>query len=147
VGAAQLAILVPIVMNKRKKATTLGATRRARTARPVNPSANGSHTARGVFAIAAECTVADADSLKSGLAKLLEDSGPVTLDISAVQRIDTAGLQVIAAFVRECESYGRRVEWQGAAPAFTAAVVLLGLGACLRLPAQVAGDGPSGTHS
>ena len=88
----------------------------------------------GAFAVAAECTVADAGALKSGLAKLLDTPEAVTLDIGAVQRIDTAGLQVIATFVRERESLGRAVEWRGAAPAMTAAANLLGLSALLKLP-------------
>ena len=77
--------------------------------------------------------MADASSLKAGLAKLLDESGIVTLDVSAVQRIDTAGLQVIATFVRERESQGRQVEWRGSAPALTAAAKLLGLSSFLKL--------------
>lgn len=92
----------------------------------------------GTFAVAAECTVADAGALKSSLAKFLEDSDVVTLDISAVQRIDTAGLQVITAFVRERESQGRQVEWRGSAPALTNAAQLLGLTALLKLPDEQA---------
>jgi ABC-type transporter Mla MlaB component len=85
--------------------------------------------------VAAECTVADASSLKAGLAKLLDDTDIVTLDISAVQRIDTAGLQLIATFVREREARGRQVEWQGAAPVLATAAQLLGLDSLLKLPA------------
>jgi ABC-type transporter Mla MlaB component len=79
--------------------------------------------------------VADATSLKSELAKLLDESDVVTLDISAIRRIDTAGLQVIATFVRERESHGRQVQWQGAAPALSTAARLLGLSSLLKLPA------------
>jgi anti-anti-sigma regulatory factor len=109
-------------------------TRRGRNAR--NTPAPGSEpiTANGTFAVAAECTVADASSLKAGLAKLLDESGIVTVDIGAVQRIDTAGLQVIATFVRERESHGRQVQWRGHAPAMSAAAKLLGLGTLLKLP-------------
>lgn len=84
--------------------------------------------------MAAECTVADAGSLKTGLAKLFDTADAVTLDVSALQRIDTAGLQVIAAFVRDRESQGRQVLWRGEAPALTAAAQLLGLNALLKLP-------------
>jgi anti-anti-sigma regulatory factor len=93
-------------------------------------------TGSGAFAVAAECTVADASSLKSGLAKLLDESDVVTLDIAAVQRIDTAGLQVIATFIRERESHGRQVQWRGHAPAMTAAAKLLGLDGLLKLSAR-----------
>jgi phospholipid transport system transporter-binding protein len=114
-------------MNNRK-------TRRGRGAK--TPDADTEHkTEGGTFAVAADCTVADAGTLKAGLAKLLDDEGVVALDISAVQRIDTAGLQVIATFVRERDSHGRQVEWRGEAPALTAAARLLGLTSLLKLPA------------
>ncbi len=119
-------------MNKRKPGAATRTTRRGRTAR--NTPAPGAEPRTGGFAVAAECTVADASSLKTGLSKLLEESGIVTLDIGAVQRIDTAGLQVIATFIRERESHGRQVQWRGHAPAVSAAAKLLGLCALLKLP-------------
>jgi ABC-type transporter Mla MlaB component len=79
--------------------------------------------------------VSGALSLKEGLAGLLDEPEAVTLDISALQRIDTAGMQVITAFVRERTGHGRLVEWQGAAPVLAAAARLLGLTSLLRLPA------------
>jgi phospholipid transport system transporter-binding protein len=118
-------------MNKRKQGAGPRSTRRGRPARAAHAAGTGSVA----FAVAAECTVADSSSLKSGLAKLVDESDVVTLDISAVQRIDTAGLQVIAAFVRERESHGRQVQWQGSAPALSTAARLLGLSALLKLPA------------
>jgi anti-anti-sigma regulatory factor len=119
-------------MNKRKPGAATRTTRRGRTARAT--PAPGVEPRTGSFAVAAECTVADASSLKTGLSKLLEESGIVTLDINAVQRIDTAGLQVIATFVREREAHGRQVQWRGQAPSLAAAAKLLGLSALLKLP-------------
>ena len=128
-------------MNKRKQGAATRTTRRGRAAQ--TPGAETEHkSASGAFAVAAECTVADAGTLKSGLAKLLEDTGVVTLDISSVQRIDTAGLQVIATFVRERESLGRQVEWRGAAPSLAAAAKLLGLSSLLKLPTSVEPSAP-----
>jgi ABC-type transporter Mla MlaB component len=121
-------------MNKRKQGAATRTTRRGRAAKtPGTDTDTEQETGSGAFAVAAECTVADASSLKAGLAKLLNESGIVTLDVSAVQRIDTAGLQVIAAFVRERERQGRQVEWRGSAPALTAAAKLLGLSSFLKL--------------
>ena len=118
-------------MNKRKSGAATRTTRRGRTAR--NTPAPAVESGKGSFAVAAECTVADASSLKSGLSKLLEEPGTVTLDIGSVQRIDTAGLQVIAAFIQERGSHGREVQWRGSAPALSAAAKLLGLDALLKL--------------
>jgi len=91
--------------------------------------------ASNTLALAAECTVADAGSLKERLAGLLDEPQAVTLDVTALQRIDTAGLQVITAFVRERAGRGHQVEWQGTAPVLATAAQLLGLGSLLKLPA------------
>ena len=87
-----------------------------------------------MFALAAECTVADAGTLKTGLAKLLDEAQTVAVDIGAVQRIDTAGLQILTAFVLDRMVQDRDVEWVGQAPALTAAATLLGLNSILKLP-------------
>ena len=132
-------------MTKRKKATSaasrpprgghlLGPPRaagKARKATPPPPVEKPSTT----LALAAECMVSGASSLKESLAGLLDEPLPVTLDITALQRIDTAGLQVITAFIRDRAGHGRTVEWQGTAPALTTAAQLLGLTSLLRLPA------------
>ena len=120
-------------MNKPKSVAATRTTRRGRAARS-STTAGTEPPASGSFAVAAECTVADASSLKTGLAKLLDESDAVTLDISAVQRIDTAGLQVIATFIRERERQGRQVLWRGQAPAMVTAAKLLGLSSLLKLP-------------
>jgi ABC-type transporter Mla MlaB component len=123
-------------MNKRKQGA---ATRTTRARAAKTPGAETeSKSASGAFAVAAECTVADAGALKSGLAKLLDEAGTVTLDIGSVQRIDTAGLQVIATFVRERESLGGQVEWRGTSPSLLAAAKLLGLSSLLKLPTSTA---------
>jgi ABC-type transporter Mla MlaB component len=120
-------------MNKRKPGAATRTTRRGRTARNTPAPGVEDQAGDGSFTLAAECTVADAGSLKSGLARLLEESGIVTLDAGAVQRIDTAGLQVIATFIRERESHGRQVQWQSHSPAVSNAAKLLGLSALLKL--------------
>jgi ABC-type transporter Mla MlaB component len=121
-------------MNKRKEGTATRATRRRHPARDAPAAETPGDSGSVCFAVAAECTIADAGALKTGLAKLLEEPGIVTLDVGAMRRIDTAGLQVIATFVRERQSHGREVQWRGTAPALSAAAQLLGLGALLGLP-------------
>jgi phospholipid transport system transporter-binding protein len=125
-------------MNNRK-------TRRGRGAQtPDTDSETGHKPDGGTFALAAECTVADAGSLKAGLAKLLEEPETVAIDISAVQRVDTAGLQVLTTFVLDRMVQDRDVEWVGHAPALTAAATLLGLNPILKLPTaeETAGTAP-----
>jgi phospholipid transport system transporter-binding protein len=91
----------------------------------------------GVLTLAADCTVAAADALKSELVRRLEEPEPVTLDVGALQRIDTAGLQLLAAFVRDRRTAGRAIEWRGRAPALEAAAGLLGLNDMLELAGEV----------
>ena len=91
---------------------------------------------QGLLTLTAECTVAEAEALKSQLMCRLDESEPVTVDVSALQRIDTAGLQLLAAFVRDRRTAGRKVEWHGRAAALDAAVGLLGLHDMLELPRE-----------
>lgn len=85
--------------------------------------------------LANECLVSQAATLKEELSALVEEPQTVTLDVSSLQRIDTAGLQVITAFVRDRGAHGRAVVWQGTAPVLTTAAQLLGLTSLLGLPA------------
>jgi ABC-type transporter Mla MlaB component len=145
-------------MNKRKKASS-STSRSTRGGHLPDPAKGAPRKARGTklngkgsdptshkaaldkqpglntLALAAECTVSDAGSLKERLASLLVEPQAVTLDVTALQRIDTAGLQVIIAFVRERADHGRPVEWHGTAPVLATAAHLLGLTSLLRLPA------------
>jgi ABC-type transporter Mla MlaB component len=137
-------------MTKRKKATSapaqpargghlLGPPRESGTARASAPAQSvetpPTTTIAHTLALTAECLVAGASTLEQSLASLLDEPQPITLDITALQRIDTAGLQVLTAFVRERASHGRTVEWRGTAPALTSAAHLLGLTSLLGLPA------------
>jgi anti-anti-sigma regulatory factor len=88
----------------------------------------------GVVVLSADCTVAASAALKAGLLAVLQHPAAVTLDIASVQRIDTAGIQLVTAFVRERESIGLQVQWRGTGPAFTSAARLLGVAAALSLP-------------
>lgn len=54
-------------------------------------------------------------------------AGPLHLDLSAVERIDTACLQALAAFVLSAREQHITLVWQGKSPAFQAAVEDVGL--------------------
>ncbi|MEP7246453.1 MAG: STAS domain-containing protein, partial [Gammaproteobacteria bacterium] len=79
--------------------------------------------------LAADCTIAEAGDIKSRLARVLTKEAPVIVDLSEVRRIDTAGLQVLAAFIRERRAAGREVHCEGATESFQVTASLLGLGA------------------
>jgi phospholipid transport system transporter-binding protein len=116
-------------------AAKVGATK-ARTAPETAPLAT----------VPADCTIAQAGDLKADLARVLDAAAAVTLDLSAVRRIDTAALQVLTSFIRERRAAGRGVECQGASDAFLATADVLGLRALFspviddRLAAPAAGN-------
>jgi ABC-type transporter Mla MlaB component len=92
-------------------------------------------------ALAADCTIEHAPALHKRLAKILANRACVTLDLAAVRRCDTAGLQVLVAFVRERREAGRDVELKDAPDAFRSAAKLLGLTDVLGLKAAEAREG------
>ena len=127
-----------IFMKKRKQGTRVPRAPARARAKSRNRRSAARPSPAGSFVLSADCTVAESGALKSALLEVLDESTPVTLDIGEVQRIDTAGMQLIAAFVRERESQGLKVRWRGSAPAFTSAARLLGVAPVLRLPEPAA---------
>ena len=77
--------------------------------------------------VPADCTIAQTGDLKADLARVLDLPAAVTIDLSAVRRIDTAALQVLTSFIRERRAAGRGVECRGASDAFLATADVLGL--------------------
>jgi ABC-type transporter Mla MlaB component len=104
----------------------------------VAAKAAASRVHAGSLVLSAECTIAEAEALKTELAGRLQEAAPVTLDVSALQRIDTAGLQLLAAFVRDRRTAGRAIAWRGQASALETAAGLLGLRDMLELPGETA---------
>ncbi|HEY3786328.1 MAG TPA: STAS domain-containing protein [Steroidobacteraceae bacterium] len=131
-------------MKKRKKTASPAARRNGQDGRrlsagrrrgkgPVAARTSPAMRARS-FTLASECMVSEVTSLKSRLRRLVEEPRPVALDPTRLQRIDTAGMQVIAAFVRDREQRGLAVQWRGASATLSSAAHLLGLAPLLRLP-------------
>ena len=83
-------------------------------------------------------TIRTITSLQTELAERLDESGPLQIDATAVDRVDTAGLQLLAAFVRDLRAEARTVEWVGCSDALQKAVRALGLHSALCLPGTTA---------
>jgi len=94
----------------------------------VTPSA-----ASGSALVLISPTIRTITSLQTELAERLDESGTVQIDGTAVDRVDTAGLQLLAAFVRDLRAEMRGVEWVGCSDALKKAAQALGLGAALGL--------------
>lgn len=86
-----------------------------------------------IVVLAANCSVKDAAALKSSLCAWSNHGDAVTLDVSAVERVDTATMQLLCAFVRDRSGRKQSVAWRGESAALQDAVRLLGVGALLGL--------------
>jgi ABC-type transporter Mla MlaB component len=84
-----------------------------------------------VVVLAANCSVKDAAALKTSLCAVANEGTAVTLDVSAVERVDTATMQLLCAFVRDRGGRKQNVTWRGESQALQDAVRLLGVGALL----------------
>ena len=90
--------------------------------------------AAAVVTLPASCTLREAVAVKAALLPQLDVTCAVTLDVAGIERIDTAALQVLAAFVRVRRQRGAAVEWRGINRTLAGAAGLLGLTAQLGLP-------------
>jgi len=63
----------------------------------------------------------------SAMQQLANINGDITIDVSSLQKIDTAGIQLLTSIVRHVESRGNKVIWSELSPAFINAATLLGL--------------------
>lgn len=108
----------------------------AATAAAVSAPVADPVTPASVVALSSNSTVKDAAALKSTLEQVLEAPGSVTIDAKSVERIDTAIIQVLCAFVRDRAERNLAVEWRGTPQPLFDAARLLGVGALLALPSQ-----------
>jgi ABC-type transporter Mla MlaB component len=113
-------------MTKRKATRKTG--KNHRTAKAVAPKRKAAKPkAPKPVSLPAECVIAAAADLQNVLLERVGDAGNVQLDASAVQRVDTASLQVMAAFVRDRRNDGLSFEWLGVPACLTEAASLLDL--------------------
>lgn len=86
-----------------------------------------------IVVLGSNCSVKDAAALKSSLCAFANHGDAVTLDVSAVERVDTATMQLLCAFARDRSGRNQSVAWRGESAALQDAVRLLGVGALLGL--------------
>jgi len=139
-GARSTAARKPAAVT-RDRSVSAASKRPARKAAPAVRSSKAvqARSAKApVATVGADCTIEHAPGLHQQLLKMLSERACVTLDVTAVKRCDTAGLQVLAAFVRERREAGHPVELKGVSEAFVAPATLLGLGTLFGLEPQAA---------
>lgn len=113
----------------RKAKVTAKPTKVSKATKAAKPAKAAAAAKPSLATLSADCTIEHAPELQKQLAKVLDDRACVTLDFSAVKRCDTAGMQVLAAFIRERREAGREVELASMSDNFLATVKLLGLDA------------------
>lgn len=108
-------------------------------AAPVAEAASASVPAAAagpVVVLNSNCTVKDAAALKQALCAVVGSEAPVTLDVSSVERIDTAAVQLLCAFVKQRMADARGVAWSAVPATLKEAAELLGVRHMLMLPAE-----------
>ena len=90
-----------------------------------------------IFVLGADCTIRESVDLKRELLAHLERKAPLFIDGSAVERVDTTGVQLLVAFSLDCMERGVAFGWPGRSEALKRAIELLGVGPLLECPGQV----------
>jgi ABC-type transporter Mla MlaB component len=93
-------------------------------------------------ALPGSCTVKDAAALKQTLCSVAQDSATVTIDVAALERIDTSAMQLLCAFVRDRAARNQQVAWNGTSDALVQAARLLGVSELLASGSGRAVDHP-----
>lgn len=78
--------------------------------------------------------ISEAEALRDQLLSHLEDVDTLDLDGSAIQEVDTAGLQLLAAFFSDRRKLGRVARWLNPSKSLVQTADLLGLHHWLELP-------------
>lgn len=89
----------------------------------------------GRLVLGASLEVRGVCELHAQLGQALATRQVVVLDAAAVERADTAALQALCAFFKAAKSGQVSVEWLRCSATLRNAAQLLGLTACLELPA------------
>jgi len=99
------------------------------TAEPV-----GATPASGRIVLGTSCTIHEARNLREQMLAQAQSPGPFEIDGSAVQQVDTAGVQLVVAFALDCLERNAAYSWKGRSPALEDAIRVLGVGALLECP-------------
>jgi anti-anti-sigma regulatory factor len=94
----------------------------------------GGTPATGRIVLGTSCTIHEARSLREQMLAQAGLPGPYEIDGSAVQQVDTAGVQLVVAFALDCLERSASYSWKGRSPALEDAIRVLGVAALLESP-------------
>jgi anti-anti-sigma regulatory factor len=91
----------------------------------------------GQLALTGELTIYDAAELRTLLLERLHANRELSVDLSGVTELDTAGVQLMLMLQHESEAVGKTVQWTRHSPAASQVLALLNLGSTFGVPASV----------
>lgn len=80
--------------------------------------------------------IADVGDLYATLLTMLAEGKIVDLDVSAIERIDAASMQMLYAFYQEMAARGHQMQWDKASSVFRQSAALLGLAQPMNIEAK-----------
>jgi anti-anti-sigma regulatory factor len=108
------------------------------------PAAVAQSAAPPGLKLEASCTLRDSMDMQFQLLSVDFGDSDVIVDGSAVERIDTAGLQLLLSFVKHQASRGKSVRWLASSPELIRGSQLLGIAGILGLPESTSGSDARG---
>lgn len=103
---------------------------------PKKPRRRKAAEAPANLVLEAQCTLREAEALKAALLAAEDSSGDFVIDGAAVERVDTAGLQLLAGFVVRLRLTDRRLAWRAASTPLRDAARQLDLAQAMALDAE-----------
>lgn len=74
-----------------------------------------------------DCTIEEVGGIRQRLLNSFDGDVPLTIDLGAVDRVDTAFLQLLCSLVREADVRGVALRWEKPSKSFNEASALLGI--------------------
>lgn len=138
IASAELAVAIDIVAEPRIEASSPELNSEMTTIMDTEAEASvvANNAGDAVVVLPAHCLIRDAAELRRGLLTRMSDAAAVIIDAQHVERIDTAAMQVLFAFVRDRRAQQHAVEWSGLNEVFIDAAQVLGLDSLLGLPVK-----------
>jgi phospholipid transport system transporter-binding protein len=96
--------------------------------------AAGARPVAGQIVLGAACTIHEAQALRAHLLEQATRPGPYEIDGGGVERIDTAGLQLVVAFALDCLERNVHYTWKARSPVLEEAIQVLGVAPLLESP-------------
>jgi ABC-type transporter Mla MlaB component len=119
----------PLIMKTKRKRRSAAPASAESPGQAFQAESSGAHVV-----LESHCCVKNAAGLKQSLNELAGEAALVTLDVRAVERIDTAAIQLMCAFARERTGKGHPIAWMGDVTIVREAATVLGVQSMLSLP-------------